>query len=85
MPVDILVTTDNGKTELYTVPLRIMRAAKTKDSGDTKIQVAEEDWPWTHPTYELVIPCKFKNITKVQIDPSNRMADINRENNEWNR
>ncbi|MEM9921411.1 MAG: M1 family metallopeptidase [Bacteroidota bacterium] len=85
MPIDVVVTTDNGKKEFYTIPLRIMRGEKTADVGDLKIKVAEEDWPWTNPSYELVIPCKFKNVVKVQIDPSNRLADVNRENNEWGR
>ncbi|MEO1515717.1 MAG: M1 family metallopeptidase [Bacteroidota bacterium] len=82
MPVDILVTTEKGKTEWHTVPLRIMRGEKTTDMEGMKFEVAE-DWPWTHPTYELVIPCKLKKIQKIQIDPTNRLADVNRENNDW--
>ncbi len=82
MPVDVVVTDNKGKTTTYTIPLRIMRGEKTKD-GEAKIEVAENDWPWTNPTYELIIPAKIKKVAKVEIDPSIRMADINRDNNSW--
>jgi hypothetical protein len=82
MPVDVVVTDNKGKQTTYTIPLRIMRGAKTKD-GDMTIEVAENDWPWTNPVYELIIPAKSKKIEKVEIDPSIRMADVNRDNNTW--
>ena len=81
MPVDVVVTDKKGKKTVYTIPLRIMRGEKTNDVGG-EVKVAE-DWPWTHPSYELVIPMKFKKIKKVEIDPSIRMADVKRGNNGW--
>lgn len=81
MPIDVVITDSKDRKTTYTIPLRIMRGEKTSDLGD-EIKVAE-DWPWTHPTYELVIPMKFKKIKKVEIDPSIRMADVQRNNNGW--
>ncbi len=81
MPIDVVVTDKKGKKTTYTIPLRIMRGEKTSDLGD-EIKVAE-DWPWTNPAYELIIPMKYKRIAKVEIDPSIRMADVKRNNNTW--
>ena len=78
MPLDITVTRKNGKLEHYYIPLRIMRGEKVHQNDNVSL---EEDWAWTHPTYELIIPCKLSKIKKIEIDPSNRMADIERENN----
>ncbi len=81
MPVDVVITDSKNRKTVYTIPLRMMRGEKTSDLGD-EIKVAE-DWPWTNPTYELVIPMKFKKIKKVEIDPSIRMADVKRGDNNW--
>lgn len=80
MPVDVVITTKKGQKEYYTIPLRIMRGEKMKD-GKLDFKTAASDWPWTHTNYELVLPMKAKKITKIEIDPSQRMADMDRENN----
>lgn len=80
MPIDVVVTLKKGKKLYYTIPLRIMRGEKTRD-GKRAYELAEKDWPWTHANYELMIPVKKKKIMKVEIDPSQRLADIDRGNN----
>jgi hypothetical protein len=40
------------------------------------------DWPWTHPTYEFELPLDPEEIVSIEIDPSGRMVDTNRENNQ---
>jgi hypothetical protein len=77
MPLDVVVTRKNGKKEHYYIPLRIMRGEKPTDKKTS----IEADWPWTHPTYELSIQCKYNKIESIEIDPSMRMADLERENN----
>lgn len=82
MPIDVVVTMKDGEVKRYHIPLRIMRGEKQSDiwgGGHTVLP----DWPWTHPEYTFTIKEKFKNIAKVEIDPSGRMADANRENNGW--
>jgi len=81
MPIDLTVTYKNGDTELYTIPLRIMRGEKTMDGGK-KLMVLE-DWPWVNPTYELELDGKLKKIKSVEIDASKRMIDMNYEDNSW--
>ncbi len=81
MPLDVVVTDKKGNKTTYNIPLRIMRGEKKNDIGG-KYEV-KEDWPWTHPDYELVVDGKLKNIVKVEIDPSERLADVNRDNNNW--
>lgn len=81
MPVDITVTMKNGDQEHYSIPLRIMRGAKTVD-GEMEYQTAP-DWPWTNPTYELELPVALKRIAAIEIDPSGRMLDTDRSNNRW--
>lgn len=80
MPVDVLVTYQDGEQELYNTALRIMRGNKPQESADLK-QINLPDWPWTHPEFEFSIPVGLKKIQKIEIDPSERMADVNSENN----
>lgn len=79
MPLDITVTLKNDKKIHYTIPLRMMRGVK-KSEGSTNYQLAP-DWPWTHPTYELLLDIPMKKITRIEIDASGRMIDTNRDNN----
>lgn len=80
MPIDLVVTNKKGKKFYYTIPLRIMRGHKP--SGSKKYKVLA-DWPWTHPSYVMDLPIKFKSIAKIELDPSGRMCDIEKENNLW--
>jgi hypothetical protein len=82
MPIDLVVTYANGRTEVFHIPLRMMRGAKREDAWypGQKIIVCE-DWPWTNPEYTLLIDAPAEQIVKLEIDPTQRLADINRENN----
>ncbi len=82
MPLDVVITKKGGKQLVYHIPLRIMRGEKTQENTNIPYKIGP-DWPWTHPTYELFVPIKSKDIEKVEIDPSGRMADINKDNNVW--
>ncbi len=72
MPIDITVTYTDGSTEDFYIPLQMMRGAKATNA--TKIA----DWAWAYPTYTFTANKEVKN---VQIDPLNRMADMNPNNN----
>ena len=39
-------------------------------------------WKWTHPTFVVEFNQRLSQLKKVVIDPSERMADIDRNNNE---
>lgn len=81
MPLDVLVTYQDGRQELFYIPLRIMRGEKENERDINR--TALQDWPWTYPTYLMVIPDEFDNIEKIEIDTSMRMADVNRSNNTY--
>ncbi len=79
MPMDIYVTFTDESKSIYHTPLSIMRGVK---------EIADEwvvlpDWPWTHPTYEFIIDKSMDEIQSIQIDESGYLADINAENNTW--
>lgn len=80
MPVDLMVTYKDGSRELHHIPLRIMRGAKPREYQDAAYLV-RDDWPWTHPFYELQLSRPVADIQQLEIDPSTRMADVDRENN----
>ena len=80
MPLDVSVTLKNGDVKVYNIPLQIMRGEKT-DTSIPSLLVVSEDWAWTNPTFTLCIDVKEKEIEKVEIDASMRMADTDREDN----
>lgn len=79
MPVEVEVTFSDDKKTLYYAPLRIMRGEKPHENNAIE-RVVLKDWPWTHPEYVMAIP-KGAAIKQIEIDPSHRMADIDKDNN----
>ncbi|MDX1628933.1 MAG: M1 family metallopeptidase [Fulvivirga sp.] len=80
MPIDLYVEYKDGSKEIFYIPLRIMRGAKNVENTDIQRMTLEE-WPWTNPTYTLKISRKASEIKRIEIDPTDRMADIDRSNN----
>jgi hypothetical protein len=54
-------------------------AKPVEDSSIPRVVYAP--WKWTNPLYELDIDHRLTDLTLVEIDPSHRMADVNRLNN----
>ena len=80
MPLDVLVTYSDGSKELFYIPINAMRGAKSfeeKYYPNTKFTQLK-DWGWTKPEYTFNVD---KEIKSVQIDPTNRLADVNKEDN----
>lgn len=82
MPVEIVVTLKNGKKEMYYIPLSLMRGDKEAATGYSDYTKLP-DWPWAQPTYKVQLNQKSDKISKIEIDPSNRMIDVNPQNNAW--
>jgi hypothetical protein len=82
MPLDILVVDADGNQETFYIPLRMMRGEKDNPYPQLERTVAN-DWPWAYPTYELVLDIPISKLAGLNIDPSQLMADINREDNIW--
>ncbi|HMN90134.1 MAG TPA: M1 family metallopeptidase [Saprospiraceae bacterium] len=80
MPLDVVITYNDGKRDIFNIPLDLMRGAKPQEDPNAGYTVLK-DWPWTNLTYVFTIPRPVGAISKVEIDPSRRMADVNIENN----
>lgn len=79
MPIDLVITREDGSKEMYYIPLDLMYGSKPAESSmPRRVQPV---WRWTSPTYTLPVELKKEEIAAVEIDPSHRMADINRHNN----
>ncbi|MEO0556150.1 MAG: M1 family metallopeptidase [Bacteroidota bacterium] len=80
MPIDLYIEYNDGSKEIIYVPLRIMRGAKEVEDTDIE-RVTQEAWPWTNPTYTVKLNRNINNIKTLEIDSSQRMADLDRSNN----
>ncbi len=80
MPVDLLVTYRDGTREMYYIPLSEMLGNKPVED----LTILRNDlvsWPWVNPTYSLRISRAPEDILSIEIDPTERMADVRRKNN----
>lgn len=83
MPIDLLVEYEDGSKELFYIPLREMRGEKPAEEFAVYQGVKRtvlEDWFWTNPYYTL---SGSKEVKSVQIDPTQRLADVKQEDNRW--
>ncbi len=80
MPLDIIVVYADGTQETFYIPLRMMRFVKENPYKKVKRTVLT-DWSWAYSNYEFILPKPKKDILALIIDPSMQMADIDRENN----
>jgi hypothetical protein len=80
MPVDVQLTFKDRSKELHYIPLSLMYGEKPLES-DTVPRTLHEEWRWTHPTYVFTTNRKILDLSEVQIDPSQRLADIDQRNN----
>ncbi len=79
MPVDVLVTYKDGSQELHYMPLNMMFGAKPAENNTPR--TVHTPWSWTHPEYSFEISKSIGQIKSIEIDPSQRLADLNRSNN----
>lgn len=80
MPIDVKVSFKDGSSEWHYVPMYLMFGAKDAEAGQEP-RVVYEPWRWTDPVYTISTKRKLTDIVSVEIDPSHRMADIDRRNN----
>jgi hypothetical protein len=80
MPVDLMVTYKDGTQELFYIPLNETLGNKPVENKDVQRSDLEA-WPWVNPSYILKINHKASDISAIEIDPTLRLADIDRKNN----
>ncbi|SHF72262.1 Peptidase family M1 [Salegentibacter echinorum] len=78
MPIELSVRYTNGAEEVFYIPLRMMRWEKPATRENWTVA---DDWAWAYPTYDLEINKPLSEIESIEIDESQLMADVNRDNN----
>ncbi|MDQ6756522.1 MAG: M1 family metallopeptidase [Bacteroidota bacterium] len=79
MPIDLELKFKDGTTEQHYIPLNLMFGEKPAENYSQR--VVHEEWPWTNPTYIVEFNHKLTDLREAEIDPSQRMADVERKNN----
>ncbi|GAC1423486.1 MAG: M1 family metallopeptidase [Flavisolibacter sp.] len=80
MPIDVKITFRDGSSEWHYIPMSLMFGQKPWDPGQSSVKQYTE-WKWTDATYTINTAMPLNQIRSVEIDPSQRMADIDRRNN----
>ncbi len=80
MPIDLLVVYEDGTQETFYIPNTLMRWEKPNPYGNLKRTVLK-GWDWAYPTFTF--ETSKKGIKAVIIDPSGLMADVDLNNNTW--
>ncbi|MFN7791346.1 MAG: M1 family aminopeptidase, partial [Cyclobacteriaceae bacterium] len=80
MPIDLTVTFKDGSKQLYYISMNELLGNKPPENI-IEGRITLEPWPWVNSSYSLIINKKESSIESIEIDPSQRMADVNRKNN----
>ena len=93
MPLDVVVSFEDGSSEMYYIPndllylddsaLDMILSQKVEHpvyKGLLSKIKALESWNWVTPVYSFAVGGN-KKITKIEIDPSRRLADVNSADN----
>lgn len=79
MPIDFKLTFRDGSSEMHYIPLDLMYGAKPQE--DEVKRKVYAPWKWTHQEYTIETDHRLSDISVAEIDPSMRMADVERKNN----
>ncbi len=80
MPVDVLLQYRDGTKEEAYIPQYLMFGGKPVEDPAIPRTVFEA-WKWTSPTYIFEVNHRLTDLKLVEIDASERMADVDRTNN----
>lgn len=80
MPIDLQLTFKDGTKELHYIPMNLMFGEKPVEDAAIA-RTTYEPWKWTHNTYTVETNKKLIDFSVAEIDPSQRMADVDRKNN----
>jgi hypothetical protein len=81
MPADCMISFKDGTKEMHYVPMYLMFGAKQNEWGSAVPFKTYDGWKWTHDTFIIETNRKLTDIISAEIDPSQRMADVERKNN----
>jgi len=80
MPIDVLIQYKDGSKEMVYIPQYFMFGEKPIEDNSIPRKTFDA-WKWTHPTYTFDLSHRLTDVKIVEIDPSQRMADVDRKNN----
>lgn len=80
MPIDVQVEYKDGSKELVYIPMDLMFGEKPQEDKNVPRAVFSP-WKWTNQKYTFTVTKKIVKIKAIEIDPTQRMADIERRNN----
>ena len=80
MPVDVQLTFKDGTKEMHYIPLSLMYGEKPNENPAIP-RKSYDAWRWTQDSYIIETDRKLTDIVTAEIDPSLRMADVDRKNN----
>jgi hypothetical protein len=79
MPVDLELRFKDSTKEEHYVPISLTFGEKPAENDLPR--VVHGEWQWTHPTYIVEFKRRLTDLKEVEIDPTKRLADIERKNN----
>jgi hypothetical protein len=79
MPLEILIQYKNGETELHYIPISLLRGEK--ENPYTIDWTVQKDWNWANVEYSFIVDKPKEDIQVIVIDPSNLMADVDKNDN----
>jgi hypothetical protein len=79
MPIDLQLTFKDGSKELHYIPMYLMFGQKPEEYA--MLRKVYPAWKWTDRTYVIETTHKVTDLTSVEIDPTKRLADVNRSDN----
>lgn len=82
MPIDVLVEYTDGSIETFYIPNTLMRWHKENPYPQYKRTILK-GWDWAYPSFTVTLPKTKEQVKKIVIDPSGLMADVNRDDNIW--
>jgi len=80
MPVDVVLKYRDGSKEMAYIPQYQMFGEKPVEDASIPRTVFAP-WKWTHPTYTFELNHRLTDLSVIEIDPSQRMADVDRKKN----
>jgi aminopeptidase N len=79
MPIDLQITFKDSTQEMHYVPLDLMYGEKPEENSMPRKTYPA--WKWTNETYVVETKRRLADISVAEIDPSKRLADVERKDN----
>lgn len=79
MPIDLELRFKDSSREEHYIPLGLMFGEKPAENNSPR--TVHEEWPWAQPTYIVEFKRRLTDLREVEVDPTKRLADIERKNN----